>query len=182
MTTPDQGVEFGWERGQWDAQIAASNGTASGPEIDHGKQYSGQLQYVRSIWRLGGAANFNDAAAGSKSAGGLFGGLRTGPIAWLAEADVVDDRSVPQRSGRQLATIVEANWRIAQGHYLKLTSEYLDPNRSVANDAQTRYSLVYELTPIQYVQIRAGFRFSDGIPQAPSQHMKLGFLEFHGFL
>jgi hypothetical protein len=107
--------------------------------------------------------------------------LRTGPISWLGEVDVVDDHSTPTQSGRQLATLLEANWRIAQGHNLKLTDEYLDPNRSVSNDAQTRYSLVYEMTPIQYLQIRTGFRWFDGIPQAPSEHLKTGFIELHGF-
>ena len=181
MTTPDQGVELGWEHGHWDAQLAITNGTASGPEVDHGKQYSGQLIYVENFWRLGLAANINNAAAGNKSAGGLFGGLRTGPVAWLAQVDVTDDKSLPARSGRQLATLVEANWRIAQGHNLKLTHEYSDPNRSVPNDAQTRYSVVYEMTPIQYVQIRTGFRYSDGIPQNPLEHLKIAFVELHGF-
>lgn len=181
MTTPDQGVEFGLERGHWDAQLAVTNGTASGPEVDHGKQFSGQLSFVESIWRAGVAANFNNAAEGNRLAAGVFAGVRTGPIAWLGQVDVIDDHSLPIGSGRQLATLAEANWRITQGHNLKLTHEYLDPNRSVSNDAQTRYSIVYELTPIQYVQVRAGFRYSDGIPQAPAQHLKLGFVELHGF-
>jgi hypothetical protein len=181
MTTPDRGVEFGFEHGPWDAQIAITNGTASGPEVDHGKQYSAQLVYVRSAWRLGLAANQNSAAVGNRSAGGLFAGVRTGPIAWLAEIDVIDDKSLPAQSGRELAALTEANWRIAQGHNLKLTYEYLDPNRTVHNDAQTRYSAVYEMTPIQYVQIRAGFRYSDGIPQNPVEHLKVGFVELHGF-
>ncbi|MFL6604178.1 MAG: hypothetical protein ACJ8R9_23000 [Steroidobacteraceae bacterium] len=181
MTAPDRGVELGIERGHWDAQLAISNGTASGPEVDHGKQYSGQLIYVESLWRVGLAANINSAAAGNKSAGGLFAGLRTGPVAWLGQFDVIDDKSLPAGSGRELATLLEANWRITQGHNLKLTHEYLDPNRNVSNDAQTRYSIVYELTPIQYVQVRAGFRYSDGIPQNPQQHLKLGFVELHGF-
>jgi hypothetical protein len=181
MTAPDQGVEFGVERGHWDAQLAISNGTASGPEVDHGKQYSGQLSYVESFWRVGLAANINNAAAGNKTAGGVFAGLRTGPVSWLGQFDVTDDKSQAPLAGRQLATLLEANWRIAQGHNLKLTHEYLDPNRSVHNDAQTRYSIVYELTPIQYVQIRSGFRYSDGIPQNPLQHLKIGFVELHGF-
>src|SRR5262249_130938 len=145
----------GLEHGHWDAQLAITNGTASGAEVDHGKQYSGQLSYVESRWRLGVAANFNKAELGNKSAAGLFAGLRTGPISWLGQVDVIDDKSLPVLSGRELATLLEANWRIAQGHNLKLTHEYLDPNRSVSNDAQTRYSIVYEMSPIQYVQIRA---------------------------
>jgi hypothetical protein len=181
MTSPDQGVELGFERGHWDAQLGITNGTASGPAAGHGKQFSGQLIYVESFWRLGLAANINNAAGGNKSAGGLFAGLRTGPVAWLGQVDVIDDKSLPAGSGRKLATLAEANWRIAQGHNLKLTHEYLDPNRSVSNDARTRYSVVYELTPIQYVQIRAGLRYSDGIPQNPSEHLKLGFVELHGF-
>jgi hypothetical protein len=181
MTAPDQGVELGIERGHWDAQLAISNGTASGPEVDHGKQYSGQLIYVENRWRLGLAANINSAATGNKTAAGLFAGLRTGPVSWLGQVDVTDDKSLPVQSGRQLATLLEANWRIAQGHNLKLTHEYLDANRSVPNDAQTRYSLVYELTPIQYVQIRGGVRYSDGIPQNPLEHLKIGFVELHGF-
>ncbi len=181
MTNPDQGVEFGFERGHWDGQLAISNGTAAGPEVDHGKQFSGQLSYVESMWRLGLAANFNNAAAGNKIAAGLFAGLRTGPVAWLGQVDLTDDHSTPAGSGRKLATLLEANWRIAQGHNLKLTHEWEDPNRSVSNDAQTRYSIVYEMTPIQYAQIRTGFRYSDGIPQNPSQHLKVGFVELHGF-
>jgi hypothetical protein len=181
MTTPDQGVELGVEHGHWDAQLAVTNGTAGGPVTHHGKQTSGQLIYVESFWRVGLAANINNAAAGSKSAGGLFAGLRTGPVAWLGEVDLIDDKGLTGGKGRQLATLLEANWRIAQGHNLKLTHEYLDPNRSVPNDEQTRYSIVYEMTPIQYVQIRTGFRYSDGIPQNPAEHLKLGFVELHGF-
>ncbi len=182
MTTPDKGVEVGWERGHWDTQLAISNGTAGGAVVSHGKQYGGQLIYVESIWRLGAAANYNDAASGSKSAAGLFAGLRTGPIAWLGQVDVTDDRSLPVRSGRQLATLLEGNWRIRQGHNLKITSEFLDPNRSVRHDTETRWSIVYELTPIQYLQLRAGFRYNDGIPQDPAEHMRFGFVELHAFL
>jgi hypothetical protein len=31
------------------------------------------------------------------------------------------------------------------------------------------------------VQIRGGARFNDGIPQAPEQHLKVYFVELHGF-
>jgi len=187
MTTPDKGVEFGWLRGSWDAQLAVSNGTAGGPVTSHGKQVSGQLAYVQSMWRVGVAANYNDASSsGSKSAAGVFAGLRTGPIAWLAQVDATHDKSVtnglvPSGPLKQVATLLEANWLIARGNNLKLTAEFLDPNKDVHNNGQTRYSIVYELTPIQFVQLRAGFRYNDGPPQVASQHQKLAFLELHGF-
>jgi hypothetical protein len=181
MTTPDQGVEFGWERGHWDAQLAVTNGTAGGPVNSDGKQSSAQVIYVESVWRLGIAANFNAQSDGAKKAYGIFGGLRTGPISWLAQAEITDDESIANDQGKQLATLLEANWLIARGNNLKITDEFLNPNRAVPNGEETRWSLVYELTPIQFVQIRTGFRWNDGIPQDPAEHQRLYFIELHGF-
>jgi hypothetical protein len=181
MTTPDQGVEFGWEHGHWDAQLAVSNGTAGASSNGDGKQFSTQLAFVDSRWRVGLAANRNDQTGGAKSAYGIFGGLKTGPIAWLAQAEITSDESIANDQGKQLATLVEANWLITRGNNLKITAEFLDPNREVPNDQQTRWSLVYELTPIQFLQIRTGFRWNDGIPQDDSQHQRLYFVEAHGF-
>ncbi len=185
MTTPDQGVEFGWERGHVDAQLALSNGTAGGSPTSNGKQESLQLQYVETRWRAGLAANFNgSSAAGSREAYGVFGGVRTGPVAWLAEADAVVDHSLPAAPGggqKKLATLLEANYAPARGHNLKVTYEYYDPDRTVANDQQTRLSFVYELTPVQFVQLRFGARIGAGIPQLPAEHLHLYFVELHGF-
>ena len=181
MTTPDQGVEFGWEHHSWDAQLTVSNGTYGAPETDHGKQYSGQLIYVKPLWRLGVGANFNDAAVGNKGALALFGGFKSGPVAWLAQGELVDDKSFPDGGPRMLATLLEGNWLLARGNNLKVTGEFFDPDRKVAHDAQTRWSVVYELTPIQFVQLRAGARFSDGIPQDDAAHSRLFFIELHGF-
>jgi len=183
MQTPDNGVEVGWIKGPWDAQLALSNGTAGGPTTTNGKQASAQLQFVQSRWRAGVAANFNDSSdSGNRDAFGIFGGLKTGPIAWLAEADIVNDKSLPVGGGqKQLAALLEGNYSPARGHNLKVTFEYLDPDRDVAHDQQTRWSVLYEYTPIQFVQIRGGARFNDGIPQAPEQHLKVYFVELHGF-
>jgi hypothetical protein len=181
MTTPDQGVEFGWERGHWDAQLDVTNGTAGGSVTGNGKQYSTQLVYVESQWRVGIAANGNYQPDGAKYAYGIFGGLRTGPISWLAQAEITDDQSVANDQGKQVATLLEADWLITRGNNLKITQEFLNPNRAVPNGEETRWSLVYELTPVQFVQIRTGFRWNDGIPQDNSEHQRLYFVELHGF-
>ena len=181
MTTPDQGVEFGWERGPWDAQLDVSNGTAGGAVTSNGKQYSSQLAFVQPRWRVGLAANRNDQSGGAKNAYGIFGGLKLGPISWLAQIELTDDQSIANAQGKQLAALLEADWLIARGQNLKITDEFLNPNRAVPNGEETRWSLLYEFTPLQFVQLRLGFRWNDGIPQDNSEHQRLYFLELHGF-
>ncbi len=183
MTAPDRGIEVGYLRGPWDAELDMSNGTAGGAVVGNGKQFTGQMSFVQPAWRLGLALDLNNSAAsGRRTAYGLFGGLRTGPVAWLAEADLVVDHTVPQGL-RTAGGLLEADWLISRGQNLKLTAEQYAPDLriSVRRNGQTRWSLVYELTPIQFAQIRAGIRYYDGIPQADSQHEQLYFIELHGF-
>lgn len=181
MTTSDAAVEFGWLKGHWDAQLDVSNGTADGPATGNGKQTSLQVSYVESSWRLGVAANINDSSStGSRTAYAVFGGLKTGPVAWLAQAEITDDRTLPTPQ-KQLAGLLEANYSPARGHNIKVTAEYLDENRDVADDRLNRLSLVYEYTPIQFLQLRGGFRYNDGILGEPQLHQNLYFIELHGF-
>jgi hypothetical protein len=186
MTTPDQGLEFGWLGGPWDVQANVSNGTAGGPSTGQGKQYTLQASFVQPLWRLGVAASDNDAAGGHREIFGVFAGLHTGIIAWLAEADMVQSKPpVPLIPGASItrsgAFLVEANVQPLRGNNIKLTFEYLDPNADVHNNGQNRWSLLYELTPIQFVQLRAGVRRYQGIPQSSLQNQVLSFLELHAF-
>ena len=180
FTTPDRGVEVGVELAQWSAQLAASNGTAGGAEMDNGKQYSLRVEHVRSVWRAGASFNFNDAAGGSRQMQNVFAGVRTGPVAWLAEADYVLDKSFDPRR-KQAVGLIEADWLVRKGNNLKLTAEYFDPDREVSEDQQNRFSLVWEYTPLQFVQLRVGARYYDGIPQNDLQNRREVFAQLNGY-
>ncbi|HEX5787638.1 MAG TPA: hypothetical protein VFY03_05625 [Woeseiaceae bacterium] len=176
--TPDTGVEAGYEGGPWTAQLAVTRGTAGGPEVDSGKQYSLRAAYVTSGWRVGGSFNFNDADAGDRQMQNVFAGLKTGPVAWLAEIDyIIDDGFAPRR--KFWVTLIEANYRYRQGHNLKLTAEWHDPDAAVDEDERTRLSAVWEYAPVQFVQARIGFRDYDGIPQNAAQNVAQYFAEIH---
>ncbi len=179
--TPDNGVELGLEAGPWTAQLAISNGTAGGPESDSGKQWSLRGEYVDAAWRLGSSYNFNDADIGERHLAALFAGLKSGPIVWLAEADYIEDQGLIGGPRRQWAGLIEANWAPRRGHNLKATIERFDPDTDIAEDEQDRYSLIWEYTPIQYLQLRGGVRVYDGIPQSPEQNRHFGFIELHTF-
>jgi hypothetical protein len=181
MTTPDDGVEVGWESERWSTQIAVSNGSGGGPEADAEKQVTAQAAYVDPRFRVGLAASFNPSDAGDRSAGSLFGGVRTGPVAWLGELALVKDSGFPEGTRTLAATLLEANWRIAKGHNLKLTAEWFEPDRDVDEDEQARFGVVYEFAPIQFLQVRAAARFNDGIPQNDLQNSRAYFLELHGY-
>ncbi len=181
MANPDKGLELGYEDDEWSIQLVSSNGPGNVGPV-HGDQLTGQAVWIRPDWRVGLAHARTHSSAGDRSSTGLFGGLRTGPVAWLGEVDLVSDSGYPDGTRRQLALLGEANWKLRPGHNLKLTSELLDPDRAVANDHKVRYSLVYELTPLPFTQLRAGYRHHGGIPQNAFDNRRMLFVELHLFL
>jgi hypothetical protein len=181
MTSPDEGAELGFERANWSAELVASKGgVGTGGSI--GDRIIGQFVWVQPLWRLGGAAAQLKSTAGQRNTLGLFGSYRTGQVTWLGETDLIHDDSFSPRARSLLAALGEANWSWRRGHNLKLTGELYDPDRNVSNDGQTRFSLVYEYTPFPFIQLRAGMRNYDGIPQSPFQNRSFAFVELHGFL
>ena len=179
MAMPQQGVELGLEQSAWSAQLDFTNlpGAATAAS---GHQATGQSVYVQSSWRLGAAFSLTRSDAGNRHVLGVFAGIRTGPVAWLGEADLVRDASLPR--GRSLAAgLVEADWRVLRGHNLKITAEIRDPNRAVSEDQQVRYSVLYEYTPLPFLQLRAGYRRYRGIPQSNFQNRRSSFIELHGY-
>jgi hypothetical protein len=157
MQAPDEGIEFGFEKGSWTTQLALSNGTAGAPEVDDGKQIVARTEYVGSAWRMGASAAFNDTDVGDRMGAGLFGAFRVGAVTLLGEVDYFDDDSIGAAGRKLMASLVEADWKVLQGHNVKLTFEWLEPDTDVDEDEQTRTSLLYEWSPIQFIQLRAVF-------------------------
>jgi hypothetical protein len=181
FATPDRGVQVGYESAQWSAQLAVSNGTASGSETDEGKQVSLRAEHVRNAWRIGAGFNNNHTDAGDRQMQGVFAGVRTGPIAWLAEADYLKDETLGPDERKQWVGLIEANWFFTKGQNLKLTAEVFEPDTDVDEDEQNRFSLVWEYFPFQFVELRVGARIYDGIPQNDQQNRKIYFAQVNGF-
>lgn len=179
MTTPDKGVEVGYEHAAWSAQFDLTNG-ASNAATGSGYEVTTQVVYTKPIWRVGIAGSSISTSAGDRRLGGLFAGLKTGPIAWLAEGDIVHDDSFPGGRTTQ-AALLEGDWRLLKGHNLKLTAEYEDPDHAVRNNQETRYSLIYEYTPLPFLQLRAGYRHYFGIPQNNTENQQTIIAELHGY-
>ncbi len=178
---PDRGIQVGYEAGSWSTIASVTNGSGGGNEVDKGKQFSVVSTFVQPRWRAGVSANVNNAAAGDREMFGLFTGVKTGPIAWLAEIDQVTDDISPGVSQDAIAGLVEANWMFRKGHNLKISYDFLDPDDIVSGDRQVRYSLIWEYTPMQFLQGRFGLRSYDGIPTVDAQNRDVFFAELHGY-
>ena len=111
----------------------------------------------------------------------MFAGLRRNDWGFLAEVDFIVDMGFPEGRRSQFSTLVEANWRYRKGQYLKLTFENLDPDDTIEEDQQNRWSVVWEVFPIQNLQFRAGLRAYDGIPQSDVQNRTERFAQVHLF-
>lgn len=171
--TPDDGVEFGVELAKWSAQVAVIEGIAGADD-----QVSASAVYVQPRWRVGGSVNESSDPFGDRSMQSVFGGLKTGPISWLAEVSLVKDEA-PVSERDFYASLVEGNWRLRKGHNLKATYEYLEPDRDRDEDEQERYSFVWEYSPLQFMQSRVGVRRYNGIPNIAISNRDEVFAELH---
>lgn len=180
-TTPDDGIEIGWEASTVSLNFAVTNGTAGAGEVDRGKQFSLRGSYIQPKWRLGASFNFNDVDNADRTMGNVFAGLKTGKVNWLLEVDFIRDEGFELGPRDQMIGFLEANWWVKQGHNLKLTYEHFDPDDDVSEDERNRYSAVWEHFPMQYLQLIFGIRVSDGIPQNDLQNTDEAFLQLHTY-
>jgi hypothetical protein len=176
----DRGVQGGYSSGPWSIIASATNNSGGG-RSSSGEQISLVSSYTEAKWRAGASINVNNEGAGERTMFGFFGGLKTGPVAWLAEIDRISDDVAPGVTADAFAGFLEANWTILGKHNLKLSYDYLDPNNDISENHQVRYSVVWEHSPLQFLQGRAGYRLYDGIPQVDAQNREEFFVEIHGF-
>ena len=179
--TSDRGIQFGYESGPWNAQLSLTNGSGGGGETDDGKQISFIGSFVRQNWRAGVSYNNNDSDAGDRQMQNVFVGIKTGPVVWLAEVDLIVDDLPGGTEQDSIAGLLEGNWLFRKGHNLKISYDYFDPDNDTSDDHQVRWSAVWEYTPMQFLQARFGARNYDGIPQVDLQNRDEYFVELHGF-
>ncbi len=186
FNSSDDGVETGVESGPWSAALAVTNGSAGGAESNQSKQTSLLGSFNRSSWRAGASYNWNKSttAPGADSYRrmyNVFGGLRTGPIAWLGEVDHIVDSGPAIARREQRASLIEGNLELVKGLNMKVTYEHFDPSRAIAEDERERYSLVWEYIPFQHTQFRIGYRDNKAPPQNSAQNANELFAQWHVF-
>lgn len=176
----DRGLQGGYNAGAWSTIASITDGSGAGSNSSS-DQFNLTSSYVQPGWRVGASINVNNSNSGDREMFGIFGGYKTGPVAWLAEIDVISDDIAPGVTVDAYAGLLEANWTVRGKHNLKFSYDYLDPNTDISEDHQIRYSVIWEYSPLQFFQARVGYRLYDGIPQVDAQNRKVIFAEAHFF-
>lgn len=180
----DNGIDLEAQFSRLTVNVFVTNGTSSPVNDDKSLQAGARGEYISDYWRAGASAVHNNADIGDRTMINLFGGFRYERYSFLLEHDFIEDKSqqnIPGIPVKMFASLVELNIALSKGYNLKLTTEFLDPDRHIDENEQTRHSLLLEYTPFAYTQLRMGVRVKDGIPQAPEQNTNLLFGQIHAY-
>ncbi len=177
FNTPDNGLEIGYVDQVWSLQVAVTNGTGGTNEVDDGKQVTGRASWNHRFGRFGFSASNNRTHSVDRNMYGVFAGIKTGPVSWLMEFDVIEDKTTGFNQEQDVA-FIEGNLRISQGHYFKLTAERRTSPGSSFLDSD-RYGIEYQWFPVSFTQLRAGYRTSDGDPAVASLNTDEAYLQLH---
>ena len=177
MTQGDDGLEIGYESSALTFQLAATNGNGGGSENDDGKLFTTRVETIQPRWRAGLSGAHNSTDLGERLIFGAFAGLKTGPVSWLLEYDVIDDKGFGTSDVEQGVALLEANVRLRKGHNLKISAEA----QRFDDDTENRYrgSLVYEYFPWAFAQVRLGVRARDSDARDTALNSEEAFVQLH---
>ena len=166
---PDDGVEVGFEPGKYSLAAAVTNGAGGGSENDSSKQVSFHAARLIGACRLGISGSNNVTGGTRTSLGGVFGGATLGDFVFLAEGDIRFDKSAGAPKTQWIG-FAEAYWEVTRGFNLRLSHEYLDPDRDIETDERTRSGLGFDWYPVPGLEIDARCIYLDGPRQLAGQN------------
>lgn len=175
----DNGVELGLDFATATVNLFVSNGTGAVSNTDDRFLYGVKVEKLFQGFRLGSTVVHNDGINDQQSMLNFYGGLGWRDFTLLAEADYIINASIGDLKKKQWVGLFEVNYQWAKGLNLKLTSEYFDPDIDISENQETKYSMIAEYTPVSNLQLRAGARIADSIPQRPERNNEKIFVQAH---
>jgi hypothetical protein len=167
--TPDEGLEIGYEPGKSSIALSLTNGSGGGSENDNSKQVSLQAYQLLGQWRIGVSGSNNVTGGTRTSIGGAFGSFTLGEFVFLAEGDVRYDKA-GDLSKTSWIGYIEEYWEATHGVTLRVSHEYLDPDRDVSTDARTRSGVGVSWFPVGGLEVESRVLVLRGPRQIPGQN------------
>ncbi len=188
FSSPDDGLEVGWQPGRFASSLAVTNGNGGAPDDERNKRVSMVSSWAWPWGRLGGSFSANRQGGAGTLLGGVMGGLKLGErLVVLGELDAGRDRQDEdgRGTGRRLLGFLEADLVVAPGWNLKAAYDYRDPDTSLDDDESDRVTAGAEVFALPYLQLRLLWRRTDRPPEvlgAPFEDEREVLLEIHLFL
>ncbi|MFQ5889375.1 MAG: hypothetical protein ACE5JR_04905 [Gemmatimonadota bacterium] len=176
--TPDLGVEVGIEPGPLSLFLSVTNGTQGAGENNSDKQVTATTALILRRFRVGASASTNEGPSSKREVVGAFGGFNLGRFTFLGEFDYIFDTPESGSQLRQFAAFLEGDFLAVPGLNVKATYGFLDPNRSIGENARIRLRFGLETFPIQFLQLSAFYTLLEDIPQATTDLDRVS-LEMH---
>lgn len=185
--SPDDGLEIGWEPGNWSSSLAVTNGNGGATDDNTNKRVSLVTSWIRPRFRMGGSFASNKQGDTSSLLGGLLSGVKLGNrLVALGELDFGrDDNDTTGETTRRLIGFAEADVLVGKGMNLKIAFDYEDPDTSESGDEVNRVVAGAEYFAVQYLQIRLLWRRTDRPPEVLGVSLEDDreiLLELHMFL
>ncbi len=176
----DNGIEYGIQSDNAIYTFFATNGTNAVSNDDNQFMLGARGEFWIDNVRVGGAVAHNARDDSERTMYSVFSGYRYEQIIFLGEVTLISNQgNIATPENDEVVALVEANWLIAQGHNLKVTEEYYDPNNDIDEDHRVRHSLIYEYTPIPSLQLRFGLRNKEAPRQFTSEQTDTFFVQSH---
>ena len=184
---PDDGVELGWQPGDFSAALAVTNGNGGATDDNTNKRVSMLTTWSHPRVRVGASFASNRQGDASVLLGGLLAGVKLGSrLVALGEVDAGrEENDTLGTTTREIIGYGEADLLVGKGMNLKAAFDYLDPDRSRSGDEVNRVSLGVEYAVIPYTQIRLLWRRTDRPPLVGGvtfEDDREAILELHLFL
>lgn len=170
FTNPDEGVEVGFAPGPFFLATSITNGPAGDKDVQatvNGYAVFQDVPVVRNV--LAGASYARQTD--KRWTAGIYAGANLWRFTYLAEFDLIDDRTVGSQARRdQYAAYAELNLLLLEWLNLRGTFDFVKVSR--AQD-QSRWAIGAEPFINRFIQPRIQYRINNGPPRPGRQPNEL---------
>ena len=165
--SPDDGIELGWQPGDFFGALAVTNGNGGAADDNTNKRVSALASWARPRFRIGGSLASNRQGDVSSQLAGLMAGVKLHErLVALGELDFGrDEDDATGMTTRRILAYGELDILVPWGLNLKTAFDYEDPDNSESGDEVNRVTLAGEWFATQYLQFRLLWRRIDRPPE-----------------
>ena len=182
FSSPDLGLEVGWEGTEISTFLAVSNGAGGGVDNNGAKRVSLLTEWASESFRAGISMSTNALEKRTTMMGSTYLGATVGRLVWLADLCLLEERFAEGGDRiRALIGYTEVNLLLLEGLSGKLSYQYHDPATDVVQDQRIASSLGFQWFVTPLVATSLFYQLRKSVPQDEIGNTDLLTAELHLF-